>query len=192
MATSHQVSQPALGADVATLRDRQAIQDCLVRFTRAIDRRDWDLLQTIFHADGIAHHGDFSGDVGTLTQWLKKAYSNYEFSYHYAVNHYCELHGDHAFAETYALSSLRPKGETVVNLGGARYIDWFERRGGEWRIKIRHIVYDWKVVGQGTEVMGGFPRGRDDKQDLSYLIAAEVRAAGEATPASAGKDDRRK
>ncbi len=50
-----------------------------------------------------------------------------------------------------------------------RYIDDFERRDGEWRIKHRQVVYDWDkmdpVVDYYSEI---FPRGERGHKDYSY------------------------
>src|SRR5690606_33772214 len=58
---------------------------------------------------------------------------------------YTELDGDRARAETHVVSYHR------VNMGseerdtciGGRYLDKFEKRGGEWRIAHRLMLYDW-------------------------------------------------
>ena len=58
---------------------------------------------------------------------------------------YTELDGDTAKVETHVVSYHR------VNMGteerdtciGGRYLDVMEKRGGEWRIAERTMLYDW-------------------------------------------------
>lgn len=53
------------------LLDEQAIRQALVSYARAVDRRDWDLLATVFHPDATDEHGPYRGDVPGLIAWLR-------------------------------------------------------------------------------------------------------------------------
>ena len=45
---------------ILELLDREAIRDCLHRYSRGIDRRDFDLLKTVFWQDAIDEHGAYN------------------------------------------------------------------------------------------------------------------------------------
>ena len=133
-----------LQAKVEDLRDRQAIQDCLVRYARGIDRFDRALLLSAYHPDAIDDHGKFLGSPTDFWDWAFDQHSRAHLSHqHYIVNHTCEIDGDVAHAETYyVFASMNRQGPSMSMTGG-RYIDRFEKRGGEWRIAYRICTRDW-------------------------------------------------
>ena len=51
-----------------------------------------------------------------------------------------------------------------------RYIDRFEKRGGEWRIAHRQVVYDWsKIEPIAAEYPNEqFEHGKRSREDASY------------------------
>jgi len=57
---------------------------------------------------------------------------------------------------------------------GSRYVDRFERRGGEWRISERTCVRNWLRVEVGSgelqvpTVENGWPAQRRDRTDAVY------------------------
>ncbi len=63
---------------------------------------------------------------------------------HFNTNVLIEFHAkDRAFVETYVLV-LQRFGDRRVT-ASARYLDRFERRGGEWRVAHRTLVFGDKV-----------------------------------------------
>jgi hypothetical protein len=44
---------------------------------------------------------------------------------------------------------------------GGRYLDRFERRGGEWRIFARVLVRDWYEIVEGTGDWADYPRPQE-------------------------------
>jgi hypothetical protein len=59
----------------------------------------------------------------------------------------------------------------AIEQAGARYIDRFERRDGEWRIARRVAVIDWYVTGSRgapSAHLDAFLRGRRDRADPVY------------------------
>jgi len=158
--------------------DRQAILDCIMLYTRAIDRHEWSLLEEVYHPDGIANHGDFVGDRAALRDFLEPMYhANYAIHTHHVMNHLCEIDGDVAHAETTALVMMALKDGTHVNMLGARYIDRFERRDGRWKIALRRIVSDFRCRAEQLPNYANFPNGRWDREDLSYERPVALPAA---------------
>ena len=121
-------------AAVRQLVDRQAILDCLMRYSRGVDRFDEDLLRSVYHPDATDDHGEFVGSPEEFIQWVVPLHNAGQIStQHHLTNHSCELDGDTAHTETYYLFTARNRDETVWTAGG-RYIDRFEKRNGEWKI----------------------------------------------------------
>ena len=65
---------------------------------------------------------------------------------HHISNFTFEIEGDVAHCESYVITTLLPKGSETATIGGARYIDRFERRNGEWRIAHREAVMDFTFL----------------------------------------------
>lgn len=169
-------------AELRAIVDRQAIQDVLARYVRAIDRRDAELLRSVFHPDAIDHH---VGNRTTAAEFCDLAIAL--LGQMGAVAHYLcvpliELRGDVALSECYAIAfhRLERDGEAFDDFLGARVLDRFERRGGEWRIAHRRVVYDWNRDVPVAETWGrGFfgdafrAEGRKDRDDPLYGFLAE-------------------
>jgi len=176
---------PDLDAALRRLLDREEIRDVLLRYCRASDRGDVDMLRDCYHPDAIDHHGGFyHGDAHGLVDASEQAIASgalpYTIASHLVANMLIEVDGDQAHAETYFISfARRPEGgETLDELVGGRYVDLFTRRDGRWRIAYRTVVYDWartdklgpaKVFWDHFD-LSGFPFGSMDQKDPLYTL----------------------
>jgi SnoaL-like protein len=130
-------------ARLEQLLDRQDILDCLVRFSRGMDRFDRELFLSAFHRDAVIAAGDFVGGPVELYDWASRLHEHGQSSTHHnLLNHSCEIDGDAANTETYYLFVGRNRDETNWMAGG-RYIDRLERRDGAWRIALRTNAIEW-------------------------------------------------
>jgi SnoaL-like domain len=125
------------------LLDRQEIIDCLVRFSRGMDRFDRELFLSAFHADAVIAAGDFVGGPIGLYDWASTLHERGQVATHHnLLNNSCEIVGDTAHSETYYMFIGRNHDETNWIAGG-RYLDRLERRDGAWRIAVRTNVIEW-------------------------------------------------
>ncbi len=135
-----------LTPELQQLVDEAAIRRVLVRYARAIDRMDWDLLRTCYHPGAVDDHGLYIGDVEGFIELLREKLPLDESTTHFIGNQEIEVEGDVAFAETACIARhRRPAGEAssaTDYFGFVRYCDRFERRDGEWRIAHRVVVYE--------------------------------------------------
>lgn len=125
------------------LLERQAILDCLIRFSRGMDRFDRELFLSAFHPDAIIDAGEFVGGPERLYAWASDLHERGQKSTHHnLLNHSCEIDGDMAHTETYYLFTARNRDETNWIAGG-RYLDRLERRDGVWKIALRYNAIEW-------------------------------------------------
>jgi hypothetical protein len=123
--------------------ERQEILDCMVRFSRGMDRFDRDLFLSAFHPDAIIAAGDFVGGPKALYDWAQPMHDQGQVAtQHNLLNHTCEIAGTTAHTETYYTFVGRNRDESNWIAGG-RYIDRLERRGGAWRIALRTNLIEW-------------------------------------------------
>jgi hypothetical protein len=178
-----------LARDIAYLKDRQAIADCIHRHARGHDRFDVDLMTGCYHPDGIDEHGAAAINQGPeYGAWANATHARGALmNLHNITTHTCEIDGDTAHAESYVLVGLlNPDGRTVRFING-RYIDRLERRDGAWRIALRRCTLDLLLQGDASLMQSpyiaaaGFIQGQRDRSDVSYqrpLTLDEVERLG--------------
>jgi hypothetical protein len=125
---------------------KDAIRDCLYRYCRGIDRADEQLLRSVYWPDAIDDHVLFNGSAYEFIAWCVPLLAQVEQCQHSISNVLVELHGDTANVESYYQAyerRRRKSGMPYEMFVGGRYLDRFERRGEEWRIKHRIVMWDW-------------------------------------------------
>ena len=170
------------------LIDKDDIQDALCRYARGVDRGDWALVRSTYHPDAHDTHGDYSGPVDGLIDWLDKRFAGVDNSMHFLGNCLIEFAGpDLALVETSFVSRrLRPltdserqtlgPNDAICREGWGRYVDRFERRQGEWRVAHRTVVLE---ASSSSVALGGVRTspltwGRRDTTDTLYQTRADV------------------
>lgn len=162
-------------ARLEALLDRQDILDCLIRFSRGMDRFDRELFLSAFHPDAVIDAGEFVGGPEKLYEWASDLHEQGQVSTHHdLLNHSCEIDGDVAHTETYYVFVGRNRDETNWIAGG-RYIDRLERRGGAWKIALRSNAVEWSgmlptmaIPFQDVPDVHGNGAPSRSKQDPSY------------------------
>lgn len=132
---------------LTALMDREAIRDCIYRYCRGIDRADEAALRSSYWPDAQDRHGPYAGPVEGFIDWAKRVWKTQPRNIHQVSNILIEFHGtDAAAVETYFNALQRgpgPDGVARQVLLAGRYCDRFEKRGSEWRVAQRTVVYDW-------------------------------------------------
>jgi SnoaL-like protein len=167
---------PELEAMVRELYDKQKIWEVVQRYARSNDRRDRDMFVGCYHPDALDDRAMFTGGGEDLFDWSDPSHLRYYRTHqHYMCNHYCELDGDTAHAETYWIfAGLTVEGDQLTLFGG-RYADRFEKRGGEWKIAARKTVMEWwgtpadgSVTQETIDAFAAVGKIGKDRSDLTY------------------------
>lgn len=166
-------------AGLRHLLDRVAIEDCLHRYCHAVDRCDADLLRTVYWPDGTDDHGFWAGNAMDFVDFCIPILKSRGQTLHAISNIIMRIEGDEARVQCYYDAIERVIGKEggandVTFLG--RYLDVFERRGGEWKIGRRKVVIDsWRIYDDscdwqrgifGTKVVPGKRGGEDPAAEL--------------------------
>jgi SnoaL-like domain len=148
------MSHEELEAAVLELQDRQAIHDCLMTYSRAIDRHDRELLRSVYHEDAIDDHGVFVGTPAAFVDWALNMHDSVHLSHQHCIfNYTCDLDGTVAHTESYYMFvGLNRRGKPLAMSGG-RYLDRFEKRDGRWAIAARVCVRDWAPLDEVPSVL---------------------------------------
>lgn len=171
---------------LSELMDRQEIHELVLRYCSAIDRADYPAVRGVYAQDGVDHHTGFSGSADDYTAWLRERTAAFDGTMHLIGNHRVELHGDHAFAETYgtAVHWGRPSDDETRNFtSGFRYLDHVRRDPDGWRIVERTAVREWtrSDAGRLREPEGDGPRGHRGPDDPATTCRERVRRAAAET-----------
>ena len=125
------------------ISDRIEINDLLIRYTKAIDHKDWKLLDTVFTPDAEVDYvssGGIKGSYAEARAWLEKALAIFPITVHYVTNSEVTLSGDRAAACTAVYNPMffkNPDGTLHHFAVGAYYVDELVRTKGGWRIAKR-------------------------------------------------------
>jgi hypothetical protein len=125
--------------------DRAAIRHCIERLARGEDRRSADLIRASWWPDATYDYGVQGGSFDEYLAWVVPGADVIKDTQHVLGQSYTELEGERAKAETHVISYHRVDmgaGDQDTCIGG-RYLDTLEKRGGEWRIADRVMLYDW-------------------------------------------------
>ena len=122
------------------ISDRLQINDLLIRYTVAIDKKDWELLDTCFTPDAHVDYtsaGGVAGDYPKVRAWLEKALAPFPLTVHAIANSVVEFDGDRATARTYVNNPMtfnNSDGSVHLFPEGAYYNDKLVWTDDGWRI----------------------------------------------------------
>jgi len=125
--------------------DRAKIRDCIARLARGEDRRDADLISASYWPDSTTDYGVFRGSFADYLAWVVPGSEAISNTQHVLGQSHIELEGDSARVETHVISYHRVdmgSGDVDTCIGG-RYLDRIDKRGDDWRIAERMMLYDW-------------------------------------------------
>ncbi len=165
------------------LIDKDAIRECLYTYCRGIDRQDEAALRASYWPDATDRHGPYQGSATGFIDWALTNLRKGERSVHVVANIAIRLNGAVAAVESYFLALQRApngEGQQAETFLAGRYVDLFEKRGSEWRVMERTVVYDWKDdwgVPEGSEAARfgvRAPQGSVCPSDPWYSVLAKA------------------
>jgi len=129
------------------ISDRLEIQDLMVRYSYAIDNRDWDALDDVFTPDAHIDYSVFGGSVGNLAEtkeFLAGAMPMFTTLQHMVSGTTLRFHGD---ADAPDSADAKTQCHNPMTMGDAEkpdlmvcglwYVDKLVRTDDGWRIKER-------------------------------------------------------
>jgi hypothetical protein len=166
-------------ATLAELADKQAIREVVLRYCRGVDRLDMALVRSAYHPGGVDHHTGFNGTIEEYAPWVEAALRRFGGTTHVIGNHFSEIMGEVAVAETYGMAVHwgEPADSARRNFtSGFRYIDHMTRRDGRWAIQERWAAREWTHSNVGRQIAkeGEGPSGTRDAADPLMALRARL------------------
>lgn len=147
-----------------TLIDKQAMTECLMRYCRGVDRADKEAFLSAYWPDATDDHVKYVGGIEGLVEFVFGAIQKMR-TQHMMGNILIEMMSEtQAKCESYYHAYHEAAGmfnDEEFVLGG-RYLDLFEKRGEEWRIKHRTVIVDyyWHDTKTSNWDNGRYQKGR--------------------------------
>lgn len=171
-----------------TIEDREAIREIIALYAHAIDRRRWEMMERLFHGDARFGFGPIEGDWRGFVQQARAIIDPCIATQHQLgqtligfeteTRAQCETYmtAMHIVPAGYCAQAFPDRGKTYSAVIAGRYIDSFEKRGGEWRIARRQGLYDWREYRDlGEAELIGMPEGscgyHDDRDPSTPVVA---------------------
>jgi ketosteroid isomerase-like protein len=142
------------------ISDRLEIQELLVRYSHAVDGRDWDAFERVFTDDAIIDYTEMGGPRGGVKatrQFLESVMPTFSSFQHMLGNTVLELDGDRAKARTICYNPMvldRGENTTHVFICGLWYRDILVRTADGWRIQDRYEERSY-IHNMPPELAGG-------------------------------------
>ncbi len=127
------------------LSDRQAIVDVLVDYCWALDSRQFEMLEQVFHPHATAFLGTERPSRESIIEKISGSLAPLDATQHLISNHKVVITGDTAISRCYLQSQhVRHSAQGGTNyIIGGRYEDELVRTADGWRIMRRVLQRDW-------------------------------------------------
>ena len=171
------------------IEDREAIRDVINAYAHAIDRRRWGMMEHLFHDDARFRFGVVEGDWrgfvdqarAIIDPCLATQHQLGQVQFGFEGDNVCHtetyMTAMHTIPAGYPIPDVFPdKGKIYSAVIAGRYVDRFEKRGGEWRIAQRTGLYDWREFREVEGVdLSDTPEGasgfHDDRDPSTPVVA---------------------
>jgi hypothetical protein len=131
------------------ISDRLELQELAVRYSTAVDRKDWDLYESLFTPDAVIDYtqvGGIRGGPHEVREWLAQVMPGFPAYQHLVANHELSITGDEATGRAMLLNPMgcaTPSG-TQIAFVGLWYNDRYLRTAEGWRFTERVEELSWQ------------------------------------------------
>jgi hypothetical protein len=156
-----------------TLLSKEAIRDLVLLYSRGVDRKDIELLKSLYTKDATDDHGThFKGAADAYIEFLARSLPSLLAGGHFVCNHLIAVDGETAEGEVYALAyHIFPdgKGGAVQDVAGVRYVDRYANENGRWLFSSRVVTFDFREIKAVATPVGPAPAPTDDSSYASLV-----------------------
>lgn len=148
-----------------------ALQNLTALYCHAVDRRDFDLLRSLYLDDAYEDHSPmYNGPIAGYIDMLPTALASWSLTAHSISNAVFVIDGDTAEGEVYCTAYHRTADDSREIIFHGRYVDRYEKRAGLWKFSYRSLVLDWMENRETSSPnrVNGMPLGVPGPNDPIY------------------------
>ena len=129
---------------MSDLEDKLAIRETVENWVLFRDAGDWERFATVWHPDAWMTATWFQGSAREFIEVSRKGFESGVNILHSLGGFTCEIVSERAIAQTkMKILQRAPIDGVVVDVEcTGRFYDFFEKRGGRWRIVRRQPIYE--------------------------------------------------
>jgi hypothetical protein len=127
--------------------DKCALTELVAKLSAAVDRADKDAIVDCYASDSFDDHGVFKGSGAEFAQMIcaSDGRAGQLTMHHLLGQSVFDIDDDQAWGETFFVMHALVGDDIAVGYG--RYIDYFRRTGGAWKLAYRRVVPDVTIAG---------------------------------------------
>jgi|GEM_PF-816675 len=142
--------------------DTLELTELVARLSSAMDRGDRERVASCYAPRSYDDHGSFKGSGDAFAEYVC-AEGSLSRMHHLLGQSVFDIEGDEAWGETFW--SFRGAAGTAIVSGCGRYVDYFRRIDGAWKLVYRRVVPDEVPVGDDP---AAYWQASRDRHDPSY------------------------
>jgi len=142
--------------------DKLALAELVATLSSAVDRGDSERIVSCYAEDSFDDHGAFKGSGRAFAEFVCGPGSMTRM-HHLLGQSLFDVQGDEAWGETFFV--FRGAMGTSALSGCGRYVDYFRKIDGTWKLAYRRVVPDEIPVGDDPTAYG---QARRDRSDPAY------------------------
>jgi hypothetical protein len=142
--------------------DKRALADLLAELSSAVDRGDHDRIAACYSDPSYDDHGTFKGSGREFADFMVRDGAMARL-HHLLGQSVFTLEGNEAWGETFFSFHGEARGVTLAAWG--RYVDYFTRVDGAWKLTYRRVVPDHVLEGDDAS---SYWQPSRDRRDPSY------------------------
>lgn len=149
-------------ADVGSWIDKNQLAELVAVLSSAVDRADHARIASCYAEESYDDHGVFKGTGREFADFICGPGSMAKM-HHLLGQSVFEVRGDEAWGETFFVFHGSARGTVVSGYG--RYVDYFRKLDGNWKLTYRRVVPD--ATPEGDD-LGSYWSASRDRSDPVY------------------------
>jgi len=151
-----------MGEQVQAWVDKFALTELVAFLSAAVDRGDRDAIIGCYTDDSYDDHGAFKGSGREFAEMIcAPSGPGQQMTMHHMLGQSVfDVEGDEAWGETFFVMHAIMGANTVKGFG--RYVDYFRRTDGNWKLAYRRVVPDATIPGDDAATYWKPSRDRSD------------------------------
>jgi ketosteroid isomerase-like protein len=156
------VTEDPASGDMQAWRDKLELAELVAILSSAVDRGDHERIASCYTEDSFDDHGTFKGTGQEFAEFVSRPGAMTSM-HHLIGQSVFDVQGDEAWGETFY--GFHGAARTAQVSGHGRYVDYFRRVEGTWKLAYRRVLPDTVPAGDDLGAYWPSCRGR---QDPSY------------------------